>query len=176
MKKRFALSLMIAGMFTSSVFAAGNTGTINFIGVLTDTTCNFSLANANGAHINAVDLGTHTATTFTNSTEVSFSLIPDQNVASCKTPGAKKVSFEVVPSGLNSAGVNNTGTATNAAIKLEVQGQSGFTEISSATPKEADVKVDATTGAIPLKASMVSIGTATPGTVAGGAVFAVTYQ
>lgn len=184
--KRLALSLLLAGTFASTADAAGNTGTINFIGVLTATTCDYTLANSAGAAVPAIDLGTASITSFTRGSDVTFQLMPDQTNPSCKhpmstgtPPAAQNIVFEVVPSALDANGVvNATGTATGAGIELSVKDKTGFVKLNSASPRVSDVDIDATTGAIPLKAAMVKAGSATvtAGTVAGGAIFAVTYK
>lgn len=186
MKRLVLSSLILVGMFGSSAYAAGNTGTINFVGVLTATTCNYTLSSAAGAQVPAIDLGTSDVASFTRGTDVSFQLVPDQSNAACKkpmttgtTPAPQKVSFEIVPAGLDAAGViNATGTAKNVSIELSAKDKTGYTVLTAAAPRIADVDIDATTGAIPLKAAMVKSGTTAPtaGSVAGGAIFAITYN
>ncbi|MHA6607414.1 fimbrial protein [Photobacterium damselae] len=177
MNNKVVFTALILGLVSSGT-AFANTGTINFIGSVSDTTCDF-VGEQNGAQTNTVDLGTYTiANVNSGSTSViDFSLIGKKSDGTaCEVAAGKSVDISWVPaSGVwNPLGLQNTGTATNTAVKLMDKDGNAFSPLRYTVNYLA---ADVPGGALPFKAQLVkSGGDATAGTVVSAVKFAVAYK
>lgn len=177
MKTKMTLAAVLLGaLVSSSAFA--NTGTINFIGSVSDTTCDF-VGEQDGAQGNTIDLGTHTVTEVnTGKTPVvNFALVGKKangEVCEIKAPNTTvDISWVPASGAWNAMGLQNTGTATNTAVKLMDKTGKEFSAVrGTVNYKSADV----VGGALPFKAQLVKSGVATAGTVISAAKFAVAYK
>ena len=176
MKTKMTLAAVLLGaLVSSSAFA--NTGTINFIGSVSDTTCDF-VGEQNGAQGNTIDLGTHTVAVVNGGTTsvIDFALVGKKSDGTaCEVEAGKSVDVSWVPASgaWDAMGLQNTGTATNTAVKLmDTTGK----EFSAVRDTVNYVPADAVGGALPFKAQLVKSGVATAGTVISAAKFAVAYK
>ncbi|PSU75294.1 fimbrial protein [Photobacterium phosphoreum] len=167
-------------MASSAMAAPGNVGTIRFLGSITDTTCNFT-GEQSGAQSNVINLGTHTTAVVngaTGSPVVDFSLVgtkPDGSA--CEITGADKsvdVSWVPASGSWTALGLQNSGTAQNAVVKLMDKSDKPFNALYETVNYTA---ADAPNGKLPFKANIMNTGTAaTAGTVVSAAKFAVAYK
>ncbi|WP_318448718.1 fimbrial protein [Photobacterium leiognathi] len=176
--KTSLLSMIIGSAISMNATAApGNVGTINFIGSITDTTCDF-VGEQDGVQGNTIDLGTYTvAEVNADGTGVKdFALVGRKGGTICEIGDAGSVDISWVPAAgaWNAAGLVNTGTANGAAVKLMDKTGNVFNALNDTVNY---VKADAADGKLPFKAQMVSIaGAATAGTVISAAKFSVAYK
>ncbi|WP_318517629.1 fimbrial protein [Photobacterium leiognathi] len=175
-KKITALALVLGACISTSAMA--NTGTINFIGSVSDTTCDF-IGEQNGAQTTTIDLGTETvANVNAGSTSiVDFSLVGKKaDGTACTVEAGKSVDISWIPASgtWDSSGLQNTGTATNTAIKLMDKDSKAFSALRTTVNYLA---ADVTNGALPFKGQLVKTGAAaTAGTVISAVKFAVAYK
>ncbi|EGQ8284302.1 hypothetical protein DBT82_RS16945 [Vibrio parahaemolyticus] len=178
MKKVSLATIILASLASSSVFA--NTGTVNFIGSITDTTCDFT-AEQDGAQTNNVDLGTWSVADVTgeSTTDVDFSLVgknTDGTVCTLTSGKSVDVSWVPVTGSWDAYGLQNTGTAEGAAVKLMDKNEKAFSTVyTNVNYTESDV----TDGRLPFKAKIVKAGSAATvkaGTVLAAASFSVAYK
>ena len=176
MKTKMTLAAVLLGaLVSSSAFA--NTGTINFIGSVSDTTCDF-VGEQGGVQGNTIDLGTHTVAVVNGDTTpvIDFSLVGKKaNGTACEIEAGKSVDISWVPASgaWGAMGLQNTGTATNTAVKLMDKNSNVFSAVRDTVNY---VPADAVGGALPFKAQLVKSGVATAGTVISAAKFAVAYK
>ncbi|EGQ9864753.1 type 1 fimbrial protein [Vibrio parahaemolyticus] len=176
MKKVSLATIILASLASSSVFA--NTGTVNFIGSITDTTCDFT-AEQDGAQTNNVDLGTWAVSkVMDGSTEVkSFSLVGKKEDGSvCEVGGGKSVDVSWIPvtGSWDAYGLQNTGTAKGAAVKLMDKDDNAFSTVKTSVTYS---DTEATDGRLPFKAQIVKTGAnVEAGTVLAAASFSVAYK
>ncbi|EDB6599683.1 fimbrial protein [Salmonella enterica subsp. diarizonae] len=170
--KKLVIATLVMGVMASGV-ASANTGEVQFIGSVTDTTCNIS-PEVGGAIKNTIELGTM-KTDGSDAQEVTFKLVPDS--ADCLAKTDASVGWQ--SAGFNTTGlVNMKGDATGAAIKL--------TAVNSSTANQAVTSNmqnitfgngNDAIGAFEFKAQLAKEGaTATPGTVISSAYYAVAYK
>ncbi|EOD5129670.1 TPA: fimbrial protein [Vibrio parahaemolyticus] len=176
MKKVSLATIILASLASSSVFA--NTGTVNFIGAITDTTCDFT-AEQDGAQTNNVDLGTWSVSQVTSDSAdvVEFSLVGKKDDGSACTLNSGEfvdVSWIPVTGSWDAYGLQNTGTAKGAAVKLMDKDEKVFSTVkTSVTYADTDVQ----DGRLPFKAKIVKTGsTVEAGTVLAAASFSVAYK
>ncbi|HIF9480323.1 TPA: fimbrial protein [Photobacterium damselae] len=177
MNNKVKLSALVFGsILSASAFA--NTGTINFIGSVSDTTCDF-VGEQGGTQTNTIDLGTYTiANVNSGSTNVvDFSLVGKKSDGTaCEVAAGKSVDVSWVPASgsWNPLGLQNTGTAVNTAVKLMDKNGNAFSSLRDTVNYLA---ADVSGGALPFKAQLVkSGGDATAGTVISAVKFAVAYK
>ena len=176
MKSKMTLAAILLGaLVSSSAFA--NTGTINFIGSVSDTTCDF-VGEQNGAQGNTIDLGTHTVAVVNGGTTpvIDFALVGKKSDGTaCEIEAGKSVDVSWVPASgaWDAMGLQNTGTATNTAVKLMDKNSEVFSAVRDFVNY---LPADAVGGALPFKAQLVKSGVATAGTVISSAKFAVAYK
>lgn len=172
--KKLAIATLVISVMASGA-ALANTGEVQFIGAVTDTTCNIS-PEVDGALKNTIDLGTMLTTDVTG-TEIAFKLVPD--TAECLAKTSATVGWQ--SAGFNSMGLSNMqGDAAGAAIKL--------TAVNSTTPNQpitgnmqniAFGNGTTAIGAFQFKAQMSRVDSAVPataGTVMSSAAYAVAYK
>ncbi|EBC5055218.1 fimbrial protein [Salmonella enterica] len=159
-----------------SSIASANTGEVQFIGAVTDTTCNIT-PEVDGVMKSTIQLGTMRADG-SGAKEVNFKLVPDKKECLDKTSasvGWQSAGFD------NNGLANMKGDATGASIEL--------TAVNSATPNEkvtfnnqniefGGATPGAAIGAFEFKTKLVKKTTAnaTPGTVISSAAYAVAYK
>lgn len=135
MKKLILGSAILAVLGVASNAMAANSGTVNFTGAVSTSTCDLSLKDTNGSDIANVNLGVLASnTTAAGGTAVTFKLIPQQQDCLAKA-GATMVwnSPTLSATGMNNATTGGTNaymtlTATNAsnAVKVVKQGNTSF--------------------------------------------------
>ncbi|HHF3083333.1 fimbrial protein [Vibrio diabolicus] len=177
MKKVSLATIILASLLSSaSVFA--NTGTVQFYGSISDVTCNFT-AEQNGAQTNNIDLGTWTVTEVTSdSTDIiDFALVGKSDTGeACDVSGKTQVDISWIPSSgaWDAYGLQNTGTAQNAAVKLMDVNDAVFNTVNSDVTYDLSSYTD---GRLPFKAQIVKTSdSVSPGTVLSSASFAVAYK
>ena len=177
MKTKMTLAAVLLGaLVSSSAFA--NTGTINFVGSISDTTCDF-VGEQEGVLTNNIDLGTHTVAAVNAAAGVNavdFSLVGQKTDGTACVVGAGGVDVSWVPASgsWTSVGLQNTGTAGGAAVKLMDKDSNAFGAFNQNVHY---VTADAPNGKLPFKAQLVKSGAAaTAGTVISAAKFAVAYK
>ncbi|MPS41552.1 hypothetical protein D8S93_23550 [Vibrio sp. VGrn 2] len=177
MKKLNILTLAFASVLSSAAFA--NTGTVNFYGSISDITCDFT-AEENGAQTNNVDLGTWTVANVTGdaTTAVDFALVGKDPATgeACTTTGATDVDITWLPAtgAWDAFGLQNTGSAQGAAVKLMDKDGASFNTVNSTVTYSLATLTD---GRLPFSAQIVK--TADPvvaGTVVASASFTVAYK
>ena len=176
MKMTMMLTTIFLGILSSGS-ASANTGTINFIGSISDTTCDF-VGEQGGAQSNTIDLGTYTVAKVNAGTTnvIDFSLVGKKaDGTACTVAVGKTVDVSWVPASgaWDAMGLQNTGTATGAAVKLMDINNKAFDALRNTVNYAAAV---APQGILPFKAQLVKSGTATAGTVISAAKFAVSYK
>ncbi|HGS4746581.1 TPA: fimbrial protein [Vibrio parahaemolyticus] len=177
MKKISLATILLASLASSSVFA--NTGTVQFIGSISDTTCDFT-AEQDGAQTNNVDLGTWSVSDVNSDATsiVDFSLVGKDgstgNVCTLASGQSVDVSWIPASGSWDAYGLQNTGTAQGAAVKLMDKNEAVFSTVkTNVNYTEADV----TDGRLPFKAQIVKTDTTvTAGTVLSSAAFSVAYK
>lgn len=119
MKKTIAASVFSIAITSGSAFAGNNSGDVQFVGVVTDTTCDI-VPVVNGAPNSIVNIGTATTINGSNSTStpVVFALQP-ANGTVCGDVSLTNAEFNFYGQTLNGSGFgNNTGTATDSYMNL----------------------------------------------------------
>ena len=176
MKTKMTLAAVLLGaLVSSSAFA--NTGTINFIGSVSDTTCDF-VGEQGGAQGNSIDLGTYNVAAVNGDTTsvVDFALVGKKtDGTACEIEDGKSVDVSWIPASgaWDAMGLQNTGTATNTAVKLMDKTGKEFSAVRDTVNYGP---TDVVGGALPFKAQLVKSGVATAGTVISAAKFAVAYK
>lgn len=169
-------AVLLSTLVSSSAFA--NTGTINFVGSVFDTTCDF-IGEQNGAQNNTIDLGTSAIDVVNAGTTpiVDFFLVGKTETGeACEVEAGKSVDVSWIPAtgSWDAMGLQNTGTAANTAVKLMDKNSKAFSAFYETVQYTA---ADAAGGKIPFKAQLVKTGAdATAGTVISAAKFAVAYK
>lgn len=172
--KKLAIATLVMGAMASGA-ALANTGEVQFIGAVTDTTCNIS-PEVGGALKNTIELGTM-LTTDTAGTEVAFKLVPDTKECLDKTSAS--VGWQ--SAGFNSMGLTNMkGDATGASIKLVAVNSKVANTAITGNQQNIEFGDGATAiGAFEFKAQMSRTDAAvapTAGTVISSASYAVAYK
>ncbi|HDN1277601.1 fimbrial protein [Escherichia coli] len=138
MKKRFLLSLVAMSLFSGAASAAQN-GQINFLGAVSNTTCDIA-PSVNGSANNQVDLGI--AAPNGTGLAVPFSL-KATNVQGC-TGLTGKTAHVTWQGNLNNVGIENVGgSATDAYVSLKtVNGLSSAVQRVTSTNPSVDFNTD----------------------------------
>lgn len=138
MKKRFLLSLVSMSLFSGAVSAA-QSGQINFLGAVSNTTCDIA-PSVNGSANNQVDLGI--AAPNGTGLAVPFSL-KATNVQGC-TGLTGKTAHVTWQGNLNNVGIQNVGgSATDAYVSLKtVNGSSSAVQRVTSTNPSVDFNTD----------------------------------
>ena len=176
MKTTMTLAAVFLGALVSGS-ASANTGAINFIGSISDTTCDF-VGEQGGAQSNTIDLGTYTVDKVNAGTTdvIDFALVGKKaDGTACTIAAGKTVDVSWVPASgaWDAMGLQNTGTATGAAVKLMDVNSKAFDALRNTVNYAPAV---APQGMLPFKAQLVKSGTATAGSVISAAKFAVAYK
>lgn len=177
MKKISLATILLASLASSSVFA--NTGTVQFIGSISDTTCDFT-AEQDGAQTNNVDLGTWSTDQVSNDTTevVEFSLVGKNGETGdvCVLSSDQSVDVSWIPASgsWDAYGLQNTGTAKGAAVKLMDKSNAVFSTVkTNVTYSDTDIE----DGRLPFKAQIVKTDAEVKaGTVLSSAAFSVAYK
>lgn len=174
-KNLLAVSALALAVMSGSTMAAPNSGEVNFLGVVTDTTCDI-VANSNGSVNNLIQLGT--VTTSTNATSgsdkgqiIDFALKPKAGTT-CTFGTATNANI-AFSGNLGAVGVTNqNGSATDATVKLSSVNATTPGDITSAN-NTAEVAVtnlaDSTQDGAKFQAQLIG------GTQAGDYRSAVAY-
>ncbi|HGS5703622.1 TPA: fimbrial protein [Vibrio parahaemolyticus] len=177
MKKISLATILLASLASSSVFA--NTGTVQFIGSISDTTCDFT-AEQDGAQTNNVDLGTWSTSQVSSGTTdvVDFALVGKDGTTGevCALTTGESVDVSWIPASgsWDAYGLQNTGTAQGAAVKLMDKDSAVFSTVKTNVNY---TDTDVTDGRLPFKAQIVKTDAAvTAGTVLSSAAFSVAYK
>lgn len=154
--------------------ASANTGEVQFIGAVTDTTCNINPV-VNGAVKNTIDLGTMKVDG-TGADEVAFELVPDSQACLDKTSAS--VGWQ--SAGFDQNGLSNMkGDATGASIKITAVNSTTANQSVTSNMQTIDFGngTDAI-GSFEFTSQLVKNdgATATPGTVISSATYAVAYK
>lgn len=177
MKKNvLAMSALALAMFSGSVMADTNMGEVQFVGVVSDTTCDI-VPSVGGAENAVIQLGSVKTSVAGN--VVEFALKPVAG-SSCDLTGLTNANFNFTSSSMNEVGIgNDTGLATDANMLLKVlNAGSGSTVV--------DIKNGSTTAAVPVtelndqtkgaKLSAQLVGGAVAGDYKSAVVYAVSYN
>lgn len=126
-KNLLVVSALAMAVLSGSAMAANNGGEIQFVGSVTDKTCDI-VTDVNGATKAAIQLGSVSVSTV--GTAVPFSLkLAD---ATCDLGTNTSADFTFVSPTLGATGLaNNGGTATGAWTKLTPKNATAGTDISS---------------------------------------------
>lgn len=168
-----AITLALMGVISSSY---ANTGEVQFIGAVTDTTCVIN-PEVDGLVKSTIQLGTMKVDG-TAAKEVYFNLVPETRDCLEKTHAS--VGWQ--SAGFDSAGLANMkGDATGASIALTAINSEPANEKVTANKQNIDFGSSTGTaaiGAFQFKAQLTKTGTAapTPGTVISSAAYAVAYK
>ncbi|MCG9780359.1 fimbrial protein [Photobacterium damselae] len=180
MKNAMTLAAVVIGALVSGSAAAA-TGTINFIGSVTDSTCSFT-PSQNGALGNTVHLGDYAVVDVANhATVVDFNLVgKNADGSACTATGTGNGDIDVTwlpTSGhWGVQGLFNEGTATGVEVKLMDKDSKVFTATRDTVNYKA---ADVTNAVVPFKAQLVQTSAATAataGTVTASASFSVAYK
>lgn len=174
MKKLFIVSAIAIGMFGIVNTVSANTGEVQFIGAVTDTTCNIN-PEVDGFMKSTIQLGTMKLDG-TGAQAVNFNLVPDTDECLAKTNasvGWQSAGFD------NNGLVNMKGDATGASIELVAVNSKTANE--KVTFNKQNIEFGNGTDAIgkfEFTAKLVksTAGNATPGTVISSASYAVAYK
>ncbi|HFG4856833.1 TPA: fimbrial protein [Salmonella enterica] len=174
MKKLFIVPAVAIGMFGVVNTVSANTGEVQFIGAVTDTTCNIN-PEVGGVMKSTIQLGTMKLDG-TGAQSVNFSLVPDKEECLEKTSasvGWQSAGFD------NNGLVNMKGDATGASIELVAINSKTANE--KVTFNKQNIEFGDGTNAIgkfEFSAKLVknTAGNATPGTVISSAAYAVAYK
>lgn len=180
-------TLFIAMVLINSNYALAedNTGTIQFIGSITNTTCSFH-AQQNGASGNTVKLGGHTLSDINGAgvPEQNFYLIATNDQGLPCTVAEENASVAWVPNNGVWGGLNylpndtGTGSAQNVGIQLLDKDGTVIGETNS-TVRYTGLTTDLQKTKLAFKAKIIKTSDsidATAGSVTGEAVFAVSYN
>ncbi|WP_318492143.1 fimbrial protein [Photobacterium leiognathi] len=175
-------TIVLSSLLTGSVFAAEPntataTGIIQFVGSISDSTCNI-VGEQDGVRGNTIDLGTNTVSSVNNNTakEVSFHLTTNTTDAKEKCDPLKTADVSWVPvNGVwdnNPKGLKNTqGTAQHAVVKLMDDNKTLFSSSHNS------VAINDSLDTLKFKAQLANDGEdATAGTVVTAARFVVAYK
>ena len=174
MKTTMTLAAVLLGALVSGS-ASANTGAINFIASISDTTCDY-VGEQDGAQSNTIDLGTYTVAKVNAGTTnvIDFALVGKKaDGTACTIAAGKTVDVSWVPASgaWDAMGLQNTGTATGAAVKLMDTKGNPFNALRKTVNYTSTLA-----GKLPFKAQLVKSGTATAGTVVSAVKFAVAYK
>ncbi|EIP0297783.1 fimbrial protein [Salmonella enterica] len=154
--------------------ASANTGEVQFIGAVTDTTCNIN-PEVDGIMKSTIQLGTMKLDG-TGAQDVHFNLVPDSKDCLDKTSasvGWQSAGFD------NNGLVNMKGDATGASIELVAVNSKTANEKVTFNKQNIEFGDGATAiGKFEFKTKLVktSSGNATAGTVISSAAYAVAYK
>lgn len=171
--KAITASAIAMGLLALTNSATANTGQVEFIGSVTDQTCDI-YPEVGGLMKSTIDLGTM-KTDGSGAQEVNFKLVPDTQACLDKTSAS--VGWQ--SAGFNSAGLANMkGDATGAAIELIAVNSKTGNEKITFNKQNIDFDNAAGIGAFEFKTKLVKSGSAdaTPGTVISTASYAVAYK
>ncbi|GIU32659.1 hypothetical protein TUM3792_45290 [Shewanella sp. MBTL60-007] len=186
--KSLIVSLSLASTCLLSANASANTGTINFIGSISTTTCEIQVATdgvISPDHV--VDLGSYLVSdvnTLTGGAHSAFgtikdvTLIPDPSTCSVPADFAGGAEIKVSTNstfGPNSNVITSDDSAiSNAGIEFLL---GGVTPILNKTVSTTDgVDYDSNNGEVQFTAQPYALGTVAPGPISGTATFSVSYK
>ena len=175
MKTKITLAAVLLGtLMSSSAFA--NTGTVNFIGSITNATCDF-VGEQDGALGNTINLGRYSVDNVNKGATdlVSFNLVgKGADGAPCNVIAPSTgVNISWVPAlGWGAVGMLNAGTAKHAEVKLMDKDAAPFTATKFSVNYAA---ADVVEGKLPFKAQLMASGVATAGTVVSAVKFTAAY-
>ncbi|ENA9683519.1 hypothetical protein ACWAT1_004295 [Escherichia coli] len=177
MKKVFIASAIAMSMAAGSAMAANQQSEVQFLGTVTEVTCDITPSVNGNAH-NVVQLGT--VEKGKPGTPVDFALVAkDATQAGCAGFTDQNVATIVLQGALGDAGLNNTnGSATGAHVELKT--------LNGKDTAEQEIKKGSNTVKFPAKtiltdgykfqAKLVSEATGTAGTFDSALAYAVTYN
>ena len=134
MNKSIIASILALGLVSGMAHADGQTGEVEFLGVVTNNTCDI-VTEVEGAYSKVVNLGTVAPNNKTLDYK-SFALkAKDPTQPGCVDFNGKTAKVSWASAGFNADGLGNiSGTATDAVAKLEaINAKSGPVSITSAT-------------------------------------------
>ncbi|MGR5187048.1 fimbrial protein [Photobacterium damselae] len=175
MKSAMTLAAVVIGALVSGSAAAA-TGTINFIGSVTDSTCSFT-PSKDGALGNTINLGSYTVSGVAGSSVVPFDLVgKNADGTECSSTGDIDITWLPTSGHWGIQGLFNEGTATGVEVKLLDKDDKVFTANRATVEYKSGVVTNAT---LPFKAQLVQTSSTTPataGTVTTSASFSVAYK
>ncbi|MBC6556644.1 fimbrial protein PefA [Citrobacter braakii] len=169
-KKLLAISVLSLTVMSGSALAGANSGDIQFLGTVSDKTCDIT-TDVGGATSNVIQLGNTLVSAA--ATPVDFALkLTDPN---CDLTGMTDADITFASPGLSTTGLaNHGGTATGAWTQLTPVNATAATDISSSNQTATVAVTDLKTDGAKFKATLN--GAATPGTYASEVSFAVAYK
>lgn len=176
MKKVISLSAIALGMIAMMNSASANTGEVQFIGAVTDTTCVIN-PEVDGLVKSTIQLGTMKLDG-TGAKEVLFNLVPTTKDCLDKTHAS--VGWQ--SAGFNAAGLENMkGDAKGASIELTAINSEPANDKVTANKQNIIFGSNTNTtgiGAFQFKTKLVQTGVSalTAGTVISSAAYAVAYK
>lgn len=176
-KSLFAVSALALAVMSGSAMAAND---VQFIGAVTDTTCNL-VPEVNGATVNVVHLGTVATGAAGKPVEFTLKRGSDAGCSALTNTGAPTSATIGWQGPFNAAGLSNqSGTATGAVMTLKtVNAKDTQKTITNAVSSaDFDVSKIATSAgtADGAKFEATLTGGATAGTFISSAAFAVAYK
>lgn len=176
MKKTILASILGLGM-AANASADINGGQVLFLGSVSSVTCDIVVENESGQQDIEINLGTMPAGAGRSGTPVTFALTSrDGQACDLGTLTSASITFEST----NLEGdylMNRHGDAENVGVKLSYTGTATPVDITAnrRTVSQA-LTGEPSVFRAPFRAQMVSVGTATAGTLSTSASFAVAFK
>ncbi|EFD5296533.1 fimbrial protein [Escherichia coli] len=173
MKKVFIASAIAMSMAAGSAMASQQ-GEIQFLGVVTDTTCDIT-SSVDGNVTNVVQLGSITKGAQGQEKDI---VLKAKDAAACTSINGKTATIKFVGD-LVDNGLNNTnGSAQKATVTLKtVNGKGTAEQVVKKGSNSVTFDADKATGdGYKFKAQLVSDSTGTAGTFESALAYAVTYN
>ncbi|EPS0558334.1 fimbrial protein PefA [Enterobacter roggenkampii] len=176
MKKIFTVSALSIAMMSGSAFAGNNTGDVQFVGVVTDTTCDI-VPYVNGAPNSIINVGSVTTSNGASPSgpDTRFYL-KVANGATCGDASLTTAVFNFYSTTFNSTGIgNSTGTATDSNMRLTANNTSIGPKPLYQTDNTAEISL-ATLNSNGLDLSAQLLGGTIPGTYESTMTYTVYYN
>ncbi len=176
MNKSIIASILALGLVSSMAHAAGQTGEVEFIGVVTQNTCDIVPVVDGSMAKNVVDLGT-VAPGITGDYKNFALMAKDPTQQGCIDFNGKTANVGWASAAFNSEGLGYTsGTATDAVVKMETVNAKANAVITSANNQGVEFNGSDLTGGAGFKFKAALKGGAKIGDFRSAAAFTVSYK
>ena len=188
--KPLIVSLSLASTCLLSANASANTGTIHFIGTITNTTCEIQVATDGVVSPDKiVDLGSYLKSDVDTEisgvaqafgTQKTVTLVPDPSTCSAPADFASGAEIQVISGNTDSVNSDVITTAdsltTNVGVLFLLGGTTGVVNKGTIATQDG-VDYDPNIGEVQFTAQPYAIaGTVNPGPISGAATFSVAYK
>lgn len=174
MNKSIIASILALGLVSGMAHAAGQTGEVEFIGVVTQNTCDI-VPEVEGSYSKVVQLGT-VAPGVTGDYKPFALKAKDPTQQGCIDFNGKTAKVSWASAGFNADGLGNiSGTATDAIVKLETVNAKNNAPITSANNLGVEFNGSDLTGGDGFKFKAALKGGAKIGDFRSAAAFTVSY-